>query len=201
MPGKSFSIPAHKSCPREWGDICANCYAGKGCYKWRSTQAAQMARFRWVVECMRTEAGRAAFVAYMIQAIGRLKSEYFRIHDSGDFFNVHYAACWLEICKALPQKKFWAPTRAWQQQGGALVIFDPLLNMLRQLASLPNVTVRPSALNFGDAAPVVAGLHAGSSAEFAAAPFECPARWQKNQCGPCRHCWESKTETVNYPQH
>jgi len=37
---------------------------------------------------------------------------------------------------------------------------DPLVNVLRILALLPNVTVRPSAVDFGDYAPVVTGLHA-----------------------------------------
>jgi len=95
----------------------------------------------------------------------------------------------------LPNVKFWIPTRAWQAPKSALPVFDPLLNTLRILASLPNVTVRPSALDFGDHAPQVPGLHAGSTAEmpdmFRAS--QCLAANQVGQCRECRLCWDSKT--------
>jgi hypothetical protein len=38
----------------------------------------------------------------MVSAIGSTKTKYFRIHDSGDMFNVAYAQCWLEVCRMLP---------------------------------------------------------------------------------------------------
>jgi hypothetical protein len=163
MPGLAFGLPAHRACPRQKGTICKSCYASKGCYAWCSSRRAQEARFNWTRDCMRTDAGMWVWVSVMVQAI--VNQEYFRIHDSGDFFNPRYARAWYEVCKALPATKFWAPTRAWQGGvSGPLPVFDPLLNVLRQLAALPNVTVRPSALDFGDLPPVVAGLHAGSSA-------------------------------------
>jgi hypothetical protein len=84
-----------------------------------------------------------------------------------------------------------------------LPIYDPLLNVLRQLASLPNVTVRPSALNFGDHAPMVAGLHAGSTAAmpdiFRAQ--QCPAYEQGGRCGECRACWQAKDTPISYCRH
>ena len=84
-----------------------------------------------------------------------------------------------------------------------LAVFDPLLGVLRKLAALPNVTVRPSALNFGDNAPTVAGLHAGSTAAmpdiFRAK--QCPAPTQNNNCGDCRACWEAKDTPVAYARH
>lgn len=205
MPGKAFGLPAHKACPREAGTICDSCYASKGCYVWNSSKECQNARFVWTRDSMRTPEGIAAWVATMTHAIR--KQEYFRIHDSGDFFNPTYAAAWLQVCKALPQVKFWAPTRAWQagkSNPGQLPVFDPLMNTLRELAKLPNVTVRPSALDFGDDAPQVAGLHAGSTADMAdeTKAYQCPAkRLYDGHCGPCRTCWDSKDVPVNYPKH
>jgi hypothetical protein len=202
MPGKSYGLPAHLSCPREFGTICKNCYASKGCYCWKGPKAAQMARFKWTIECMRTDAGMDLWVATMVQAL--VKETYFRIHDSGDFFNVRYAMAWLRVCKALPATKFWAPTRAWQGgKSGLLPVFDPLMNVLRQMAALPNVTLRPSALDFGDLPPVVPGLHAGSTADNSSdSVYQCPAKaLYDGHCGPCRHCWDNKSESVNYPKH
>src|SRR5215469_15065601 len=146
MPGASFGLPAHKACPRVAGSICDSCYASKGCYAWKSSQNAQHARFAWTRECMKSDEGMMHWVSVMICAIWH--ETYFRGHDSGDFFNARYAKAWLLVCRALPATKFWFPTRAWQQPNGVLPVYDPLLNTLRELAALPNVTVRPSALNF-----------------------------------------------------
>jgi len=203
MPGPSWSLPAHKACPRSNETICVACYASKGCYRYSTTRNAQQARFRWTVESMRTPAGRSDWVECMVGAITKTGCEYFRVHDSGDMFNVAYAQTWLEVCQALPAVKFWFPTRAWQQPTGALPVFDPLLSTLHKLAQLPNVTVRPSALNFGDYAPVVAGLHAGSTAALAdiSSARQCPAYAQGGQCGDCRACWDEKDTPISYCKH
>jgi hypothetical protein len=150
---------------------------------------------------MRTAEGRQAWIEVLVAAIGDSGTRYFRVHDSGDMFSTAYTE-WLEVCRRLPAIRFWIPTRAWQQPIGPLPVFDPLLTILRQLASLPNVTVRPSALNFGDLPPVVAGLHAGSTAEVKApGTRQCPAPQQGGQCGRCRLCWTAKGTPVSYKRH
>jgi hypothetical protein len=203
MPGPSWSLPAGKSCPRACGTICANCYASKGCYSYPSTRNAQAARFDWTVQSMRTPEGRTSWVSTMVDAITKSGAEYFRVHDSGDMFNISYAQSWLEVCRMLPEVKFWIPTRAWQAPRSVLPTFDPLLDVLRQLAMLPNVVVRPSALNFGDHAPSVEGLHAGSTAEMPDVfrAFQCPAPGQGGMCCDCRTCWTSKDLPVSYSRH
>lgn len=201
MPGPSFSLPAHQACPRENGSICASCYAGKGCYLYRSTQHAQNVRFNWTILCM--NADPRVWVEVMIEAIKETGCQYFRVHDSGDMFNARYAESWYQVCLQLPEVKFWIPTRAWQQASGPLPLFDAVLNTLQRMARLPNVTVRPSALNFGDTAPEVSGLHAGSTADcvdvFKAR--QCPAPQQNGQCGECRACWDHKDCPVSYTKH
>jgi hypothetical protein len=139
----------------------------------------------------------------MVQAIRETGFGYFRVHDSGDMFNVSYAECWLEVCRMLPEVRFWIPTRAWQTPKSVLPVFDPLLNTLRMLASLPNVTVRPSALNFGEHAPQVAGLHAGSTAGMPDVfrAWQCPAPKQGGMCGDCRTCWDSREVPISYRPH
>src|SRR5262249_12510630 len=139
----------------------------------------------------------------MMCAIRDTACQYFRVHDSGDMFNVAYAQCWLEVCEALPHVRFWIPTRAWQQSSGPLPLYDPMLNVLRQLATLANVTVRPSALNFGDYAPVVPGLQAGSTAAMPDVfrARQCPAYDQDGHCGKCRACWDAKDTPISYCRH
>jgi hypothetical protein len=200
MPGPSWSLPAHKACPRANGTICDSCYASKGCYRYSSTQNAQDARFKWTVESMRTAAGRVQWIAAIVAGISQSGCSYFRVHDSGDMFSVAYAQCWQAVCRAMPQVRFWIPTRCWQQPKSPLPVMDPLLNTLRELATLHNVTVRPSALDFGDAAPVIAGLHAGSTADGRCAR-QCPAPEQGGNCGDCRLCWDAKDTPVSYRKH
>ena len=203
MPGPSWSIPAHRACPRANGTICDSCYASKGCYQYSSTRHAEDVRFRWTFESLRTADGQLAWIDTMVAGIQETGCEYFRVHDSGDMFSVRYAEAWLEVCIRLPQVKFWIPTRAWQQPSGPLPVFDPLLQVLRKLAKLPNVTIRPSALNFGDHAPIVSGLHAGSTASMPDVfrAYQCPAYAQGGNCGECRACWDRKDLPVSYCRH
>jgi len=203
MPGPSFSLPAHRSCGYAWGDICKNCYAEKGCYAWESTEQAQEFRFAFTREAMKSLAGRQKWVTYMVAAIHKTKTEYFRVHDSGDMFSAAYAECWYEVACQLPLVKFWIPTRVWQSQGNPLPASHPILSVLRRLAQLPNVTVRPSALNFGDKAPQVEGLHAGSTAAMPDVfrAFQCGAYTRDGHCGDCRACWDDKFTPVSYPAH
>lgn len=204
MPGSSWSLPAHKACPREAGDICKSCYASKGCYvRYGGVVNAQVVRFDWTRECMKSEDGRTAWVAVMVDGIRLTRCEYFRVHDSGDMFSPAYASCWLAVCTALPEVKFWIPTRVWQQPNGPLTVFDPLMGIMRKLAALPNVTVRPSALNFRDKAPEVPGLHAGSTAEWLDmfTAKQCGAPSNGGKCGECRVCWDDKSVPVSYVRH
>ena len=206
MPGYSWGLPAHRACSRANGTICQGCYAAKGAYAWRTVNAAYETRFTWTRECMKTAEGRAEFVAVLTAAISRAtrKQPFFRVHDSGDFFSPAYAQCWLEIMRALPNVQFWAPTRTWQQPlgGNTFRIMgqdDPILATLREMSKLPNVTIRPSALNFGDDAPVVDGLSAGSTADGSGK--QCPAPQQGNQCGECRACWIERDTPISYRKH
>jgi hypothetical protein len=197
MPGFSFGTTAGLSCPgAHYGEnaICSDCYAKKGRYIFGVVRRAQRTRFEWARLCMRSQLGRDQFTGHMTDTIGeaevRYPRGYLRIHDSGDFFNPAYVRCWTQICAALPHMQFWAPTRSYR------LLFAPLLY---QLAALPNVTVRPSALLFGEAPPIIDGLAAGSGA--AKTGYNCPASQQNNACGDCRSCWTDKEKPIVYKLH
>jgi len=183
----------------------------------KSTEAAQAARFAWTREMMKTDEGLEQWVAYMVAAIRRATArqteKLFRIHDSGDFFSPRYARAWRMVCGQLPEVDFWAPFRGWQLPTGSAVDnlkpfrvldeSDLLLAELLAMAALPNVTLRPSALNFGEPAPEIPGFHAGSAASNSHLDghYECPAQSQGNNCGSCRVCWHSKSTRVRYHEH
>ncbi len=202
MPGFSFGLPAGKSCP--WAvyepdstgvqAICAGCYAQAGNYRFNHVKRAQQARFDWVRRSLKTKAGQDRLVDVMVGLIAQTGQGWFRIHDSGDFFSPAYVRVWVRIAKRLTDVKFWAPTRSYQDAR--------MLVELRKLAALENVTVRPSALHFGEPPPVIEGLQAGSGAGVVGDGVrDCPAPEQGGKCGECRVCWDKGAPAVSYKVH
>ncbi len=159
--------------------------------------APRMARFTWVLYSLKSESGKAELKHAIIAAIRETCTKYFRGHDSGDFFNPEYVRVWIDICTELSDVRFWFPTRAWQDGTGNEN--TRMLAELTRLAALPNVVVRPSALYFGDSAPRVNGLSAGSASNHDAT-LQCVAYRQDGYCGNCRACWDGETE-VSYAHH
>src|SRR5215831_15884993 len=109
MPSASWSLPAREACPYAFyggGAICQSCYADKGMYtQYPNVKKAQRARFSWVRECLKTEAGTDTFVRTMVEVITRAGQPYFRVHDSGDLFSPAYTWAWLRIVQSLPGVK------------------------------------------------------------------------------------------------
>lgn len=80
----------------------------------------------------------------------RTGQRFFRIHDSGDFFDERYLAAWKEICDALPDITFWAPSRIWATSWG--------VDAVNRLNFPPkNLVIRPSAYHVGEIAPADLG--------------------------------------------
>lgn len=63
---------------------------------------------------------------------------FFRLHDSGDFFNSEYLAQWKAITRRLPDITFWAPSRIWATKWGIEAVND--INHEPE-----NLIIRPSA--------------------------------------------------------
>jgi hypothetical protein len=197
--------------------MCNGCYAdpdsvklskkGKpmrrgGSYGYPNTVAAQKARRDWLFLCLSSKEGRDEWVTTMVEAIrwatrtargtgsGRSRRiPYFRWHDSGDISNPRYAEMVRDVCAALPDVRFWLPTRSYH--GGAV---RRILPVLQTINALPNAAVRPSALYINVAPPVVDGLSAGTGA--AATGYNCPSSRQGGECRECRTCWTKATPVV-----
>jgi len=207
MPCPSFSLPAGESCPYALygpGSVCADCYAKKGNYlRYPATTRAQRARYKWVRRCLKTPEGTAELVATLTEAIRRTHNDYFRGHDAGDFFAPAYVRAWTRIVRQLPGVRFWFPTRSWR------AITDQRLSeytrrewtlALTELASQPNVSLRPSGLWVNAPAPRIAGLAAGT-AVVDDGSHTCPASRQGNACLDCRTCFDRPDLEVGYPLH
>ena len=127
MPGASWSIPARVTCPVGGrlagiaGSTCFGCYAdptrckrhgGRPTNYCRSNvKHAQWARLSALYRAIADRDCRREWVAVMVQAIAADGRDYFRWHDSGDVFCRTYLEMILEVARALPQVRFWLPTK------------------------------------------------------------------------------------------
>jgi len=200
MPGYSWSLAAGITCPaakmtiKEWGDkaICSGCYAKGGFYRMGNVQDAQSRRLRWVLRSIRENDGAEA-VNGLVSLIKATGQDLFRVHDSGDLFSEEYIRIWIEVAGQCPEVRFWIPTREW--------IRPEQHTALAELAGLPNVTLRPSAMAIGHEAPnpglssLTVGLSAGTTVtvEPLEGHYTCPStvKGKPSKCAEndCTMCW------------
>lgn len=191
MPCPSWDLPHRRACPGAvygLGSICSKCYNGRT-KRHTGVAPAREARYAWVLDCLKTNAGTDFFVQTMVSAIGTYSapSGYFRGHGSGDLFSPKYTRAWIRICEQLPHIRFWFPTKSYRL---------PWASLIAELNALQNVTVRPSADEFEETPPVIDGLSAGTSASKR--DYTCPAHDHGNFCSTCRACWDNPEESTIY---
>ena len=174
------------------GTTCSGCYAMKGLYKkFEATgEPPRLKRLAAVRDNL------PAWQEAITELIGRKeKSSYFRWHDSGDIQSVDHLAAINDIALALPDIRFWLPTR----ESGFISTF-----ILKHGSFAPNLTVRLSALKLKGAAPDKLAKRLGiptSTVGWKGTKHTCPASQQGNKCGDCRACWQPAVGNVDYPFH
>lgn len=163
--------------------ICQRCYAEGGQYATGLVQFAQLVRYAWTREAVsngtfvpvmdwavknadyhldgkgtvtveREVDGRVEKVKIAPPA-ERDGEKYFRIHDSGDMYDISYLSAWQEVARLNPRVTFWAPSRMWM-----FPAFDQIM------ATNPtNLIMRPSAYHINEPPPreLAAGWSAGST--------------------------------------
>ena len=194
MPCSGYSIPA-KECGvgsrlvSVENSTCSGCYALKGRYVFPNVENAMYVRYNSLMTDI------DLWTKNMISYIGKYRKgdkDYFRWHDSGDVQSINHLNAINEIALALPDVKFWLPTReikivrTWQKLYG-------------QFAS--NLIVRISA-HMNDAQPnhKITGYASGVVDKSTDLIGQiCPAPTQGNECGDCRACWN--LETILYHKH
>lgn len=102
---RNGEIKVMKTCPD--AGVCADfCYACQGGYVFR---AAKISHTRNLQAYFNDPTGLALAITEEIRSKKKLKA--FRVHDSGDFFNVSYARWWFQIMKNLPDVRFYCYTK------------------------------------------------------------------------------------------
>lgn len=132
-----------------------------------------------------------------------VSTEYFRIHDAGDFFHPWYFLGWMEVCRRLPSISFWAPTRVWAYKNWQ--------DLFEKVEIPENLALRPSGLVVSMLPPKMSTLDAGTTSFPDGVPppspiKDCPAYKSddgEHSCAraECRTCWDEKDKEVSYKTH
>ena len=219
----SWSIPAGDTCPMAVygeGFICDGCYAMINRYGMDPVGDAQWLRYIWTRHLLKhnPQFWIDTMVLNMVKLCTKGKNAvpYFRWHDSGDMFHISYILAIIEVCKSTPQIEHWIPTRGWQTKGIPIAVGSNWHKALMELASLPNVVVRSSALKFNQASPDTPYGPGSSAYDDRAtvtdgmvvlddvAHHACPkSTTDGGTCATCdcRRCWQSDGGDVAYYVH
>lgn len=185
MPGFAYGISAHGcniggKLSTIKGSVCFDCYAKKGQYGAPSVIKGHQRR----------EAGlyHPDWVEAMVYMIRKTKTEFFRWHDSGDLRGMQHLLNIVKVCEALPDVRFWLPTK---EKALVLAYGDAF-------GDFPaNLRVRLSAAMVDGAAPAYPHI---SEVTTDAKRATCPAPKQEGKCQECRACW-SDAPSVVYLKH
>ena len=187
----SWSLQALTTCPGSKGangelvQACQGCYATTGLYNFPGTKA---------VRADNDKAWReAGWVDTMVAALK--KQKHFRFFDSGDMYTLELAEKIYQIAVALPNTKFWIPTRMHK--------FPKFQTIIAKMSALPNVMVRPSS----DAVDgtYTAGVHGSTilpdATSVPAGVTLCRAYENDGKCSGCRACYDKSVPVIGYPAH
>jgi hypothetical protein len=188
---RSWSLQALDTCPGSIGapgelvDACKGCYATTGNYVFANVKAPRAHN--------KEDWQRLEWCDDMVAELN--KDRFFRWFDSGDMYALGLAEKMLEVMKRTPWVKHWLPTRMYKFPKFALV--------LREMASLPNVSVRFSSdsvtgqydkkLHGSVIIPTAADVKKGMTL--------CRAYENEGKCSGCRACYDKKVKVIAYPAH
>jgi hypothetical protein len=114
--------------------------------------------------------------------------DYFRWHDSGDLQSLAHLEMIAEVARQTPNTRHWLPTRE----------FAIVREFLRSQRRPSNMVIRMSAQMI-DADPPKGFEHTSTVHKAGEAyGWDCPSRFQNNECGECRACWDEAVFNVSY---
>jgi len=127
-------------------------------------------------------------------------SGFFRWFDSGDLQSLKNLKDIVRIALALPDIRFWLPTKEYSIVSEYFELYGPFPS---------NLTVRLSAYMVDKAGPDSLAAAMGLTTSEVCSSLSqvpenktvCPAPTQGNKCLDCRACWKSTVQTVSYRLH
>lgn len=157
----TWSIPAISTCPGCTKSCAKECYARKAERQYPSVLPRRKANLE--------ATKRGDFVHSVNAWLAKRSPDFFRIHESGDFYDQPYLDKWLAICRANPGTKFLAFTKSFHLD----------FSMVPQ-----NLTVVWSIWPDTDMSKVPSGPRAYAVSPGSDRDIHCPGR-----CDGCMVCW------------
>lgn len=194
MPSFTFSTPAEdcitgSKLRKVPGSVCEDCYAMKNRYRMPSVMAPRKHNLALLQDL-------PTWTAMMIETIyDRERSGYFRWHDSGDLQSFEHLLAIIDIARALPEIKFWLPTKEKQFLARLKRWRGKVPDNLVIRLSMPMIDQTPRG-----AWPLTSTVHRAGNFSPAFGQ-ECGAYRNAGKCGDCRACWSADVANVSYPKH
>jgi len=192
MPCPSFSTPAAACITGAKlalieGSVCHGCYAKKGNYRYKNVISHRE-------QNLRSLDNLDTWQKSMIKLIkDNDVTGYFRWHDSGDINSVEHLEAIINIALALPEIKFWIPTK---EKG--------ILNQVRRRREIPDNLIIRLSMTMIDQAPSRKSWPLTStvrSKDGIVHGVECQAPANNKKCGTCRACWDKTIDNITYIKH
>jgi len=197
MPCKSWSVTAlacgiGSKLAQVVGSVCHGCYALKGFYRMPN-----------VSNVLHNRLSLMALPGWHKAMIAKIKAEetsgYFRWFDSGDLQSLRNLKDIVRIALALPDIKFWLPTKEYSIVSEYYELYGPFPE---------NLNVRLSGYMADKDGPNSLAENIGlTTSEVVTNPQPsetqrvCPSSTQGNKCLDCRGCWQPTVQTVVYRLH
>lgn len=194
MPCDSYSLPTEacktgSKMAKIKGSICSNCYANKNNYHRFKANIMPMQLKR--LDSIQSD----NWVNAMIKLIGN--QPYFRWHDSGDIQSVDHFNKICQIAEAMPNTKFWIPTRE----------YDIIKEYVKTNVIPSNLIVRLSAM-FVDKAVImpkslqnISNVVISNVHSINPIGTECESYKHGGKCNDCRKCWNADIKAISYKIH
>lgn len=186
------------------GTVCNGCYAMEGRYTFGIVKDANTARFE---QLENLKVWQDNFVVQLKARYNSLRDKvnkpYFRWHTSGDVQSLEHLVAINDIAKALPEIKFWLPTKEFGMVREFKAIYGDFAD---------NLCVRPSMFKVNQVPSKALGLPTSTCIESPDNFTDehkgiCPASFKqfhgqsKVNCGDCRKCWDKNVDNVAYIYH
>ena len=199
MPGYAYGIPA-QDCKvggklrAVSGSTCSGCYAyDRGAYAWKTVKTA----YRRRADRLSAPFWSEAVAEVLNRRANTRNGDVFRWHDSGDLQSVAHLRQLVAVAEMTPDVRHWLPTREYR------IVSE----YVDEFGGFPgNFNVRLSAHMVGGHVPTFPRLRdhvtvSTVSTEGMPGSYACPARFQENECGDCRACWDPDVSHVDYHLH
>jgi len=189
-----FSLPAVLTCPNATTACKAFCYALKAQRMYPNTKQARERNFLISQnhdEFVKQMNGLLAQYRKKRTREGKRKFQYFRIHESGDFYNLPYFNTWMKIIENNPDYFFLAYTKSAHLK----ISLDKLPKNLSLKFSIDHTTKQKDIDFIKQNELIPAYTRTKQVEEIFPEAFDRKRTFQCNQtmtCGDCRVCWTKK---------